>query len=146
MGIDAATSNVALEPCTDNTKSPKWILGYSGVLFVPDKGAGADGENCVTTPQARALAAEAEAEAAVYEGYDDNSMVGDASHGEGGEDALLGWKPNWKSGYPAVRDLKAASDDSPQPPCFSLTRRTLMECTHPASTPSRFGSKLPHLC
>lgn len=84
MGIDAATSNVALEPCTDNTKSPKWILGYSGVLFVPDKGAGADGENCVTTPQARALAAEAEGEAAVYEGYDDNSMVGDASHGEGG--------------------------------------------------------------
>ena len=122
MGIDAATSNVALEPCTDNTKSPKWILGYSGVLFVPDKGAGADGENCVTTPQARALAAEAEAEAAVYEGYDDNSMVGDASHGEGGEDALLGWKPNWKSGYPAVRDLKAASDDSPQPLRFSLTR------------------------
>ena len=101
-----------------------WVLGNAGVLFTYNGGGGEKGALteaglCATTPHARALAEEAGLgqlllqEDAREGGGEREGEVREERHaGRAAKQAVgtgeLGWKPKWNSGYPAVRDLKAA--------------------------------------
>jgi hypothetical protein len=82
-----AKAGLAIEavPCTNSTKNTQmWQLGYSGAL--------------ITENAAMAVALDT-SDSSYWEGVEERYSNG--SH-------YVGWKPNWISGYPAVRDLKAA--------------------------------------
>lgn len=106
--VDAASRNVVLAPCAS---SDSWVLGSSGVLFVADSKHPKNSGTCATSPAARSLALASDAEyygSHADDGADDGRDEGGDERGGGEGEHVLGWKPKWGSGYPAVRDLKAA--------------------------------------
>lgn len=74
---------MVLAPCNTSDRGQQWVLGYAGVLF---------------TTAAAASRSHVGRETAL----DDDMCAGVDTARD------MAWSPNWQSGYPAVRDLKAA--------------------------------------
>jgi predicted esterase len=95
--VELMSDNTArLATCNHAAKGQGWVLGFAGVLFVEHA--------CLTaapsphTDIASSSALETMHQELRLEGWTPPSPA----------DTSTGWKPNWQSGYPAVRDLKAA--------------------------------------
>lgn len=101
---------VEAAPCQRASPGQVWQLGFSGRLFttVPASLGSVNSVELSAVPAATfAASLNAAATNADDDGYQEEAAA--RGHAEDSDrPALMGWTPKWQSGYPAVRDLKAA--------------------------------------
>ena len=110
---DSGPRPVEAAPCQRASPGQLWQLGTSGRLFttVPATLGSVNSVELSAVPAATATAslnvAATNADDDGYDGYQQETAArGQAEDSD--RPPLMGWTPKWQSGYPAVRDLKAA--------------------------------------
>lgn len=91
------TIGVVLRKCNVSSPTQKWVFGYSGVIFTKIQQA-SEASKGKSRSRVSRRNSNIQDLCATFEGLQQTAAEPD----------LLEWKPNWQSGYPAVRDLKAA--------------------------------------